>query len=741
MPPTPPALNGQHGSAGASSSLEQLSELFKPQQSFDYRHFLHFALRKSWILILCVIAGLIAALSYVARTPKVFQSRVVLEVDPVQQNYVSVQEVRPQNLGALDQLRTIEQSLNNRNLMLRVVRALDLTRNRDFMPSPEGGGAFKEDDLAGMMTGSINPIIRRGTRLIDVYVQHGDPKIAQLIGNSVGREYIRQSIERRSGTSETALQFLMEEAERLKEKVRKSELALQEYREQQGSTSFEAQENIVSDKLKDLNSKLTAVKTDRLRLAADYEQIRRSEGNVDKLMTIPSVFNHASVAELKKQMAELEAGIATLSGRYKDRHPKMITARSQFAEVQSNFRQAVLKLPALIYSDYEKSGQTERAFESALAEQEKVSLDQQKKSIRYKELQRDLETDRALFDSVLRRMKETDLTKGIQADPVSVSEAASFNPIPIKPDRSRSITLGVLLGLAAGTAIILLLMYLDSSVKTVDQAEKVFGLPALAAVPLVKDIVKLSPLVMAKDPNSVVAESFRSLRASLSLLGHEADRRIVLFTSALPGEGKSFSCTNYSISLAQQGLRVLLVDADMRRPSLHKTFGRKREDFVGLTEYLVGAATLAEAAHSTAVENLFLMTAGDRAPNPGRASCWPGLCGIAFRGAQVLRSGRGGHGPAHPGERHAADSALRAIRGDGGSGRKEPAQRRAASDRHDAEGGPPARWHGAQQDAAPLWHRLLLLLRGARLQRRRLRAVAALVKAARGQGMKPRATR
>ncbi len=616
MPPSPSALNGQNGSAAGSSSLEQLSELFKPQQSFDYRHFLHFALRKSWILILCVIAGLIAALSYVARTPKVFQSRVVLEVDPVQQNYVSVQEVRPQNLGALDQLRTIEQSLNNRNLMLRVVRGLDLTRNRDFMPPPEGGGTFKEEDLAGMLSGSINPIIRRGTRLIDVYVQHGDPKIAQLIGNAVGREYIRQSIERRSGTSETALQFLMEEAERLKEKVRKSELALQEYREQQGSTSFEAQENIVSDKLKDLNSKLTAVKTDRLRLAADYEQIRRSEGNVDKLMTIPSVFNHATVAEFKKQMAELEAGIATLSGRYKDKHPKMITARSQFAEVQSNFRQAVLKLPALIYSDYEKSAQTERSFEAALAEQEKVSLDQQKKSIRYKELQRDLETDRALFDSVLRRMKETDLTKGIQADPVSVSEAASFNPVPIKPDRSRSITLGVLLGLAAGTAIILLLMYLDSSVKTVDQAEKVFGLPALAAVPLVKDIVKLSPLVMAKDPNSVVAESFRSLRASLSLLGHEADRRIVLFTSALPGEGKSFSCTNYGISLAQQGLRVLLIDADMRRPSLHKTFAQKREDFVGLTEYLVGAATLTEAAHATAVENLFLMAAGDRAPNP-----------------------------------------------------------------------------------------------------------------------------
>jgi len=137
-------------------------------------------------------------------------------------------------------------------------------------------------------------------------------------------------------------------------------------------------------------------------------------------------------------------------------------------------------------------------------------------------LLRDLDTDRALFESVLKRMKETDLTKGIQADPVQIVEAASFNPGPIRPDRTRALTTGIMLGLAAGLGIILLLMYLDSSVKTVDQSEKVFGLPTLAAVPQLKDISQSTTLVMARDPNSVVAESFRSLRASLALLGPEA---------------------------------------------------------------------------------------------------------------------------------------------------------------------------------------------------------------------------
>lgn len=604
-----------NASPSPGRSIDQLSELFQTQSSFDYRHFLHFAISKFWILLLLVLAGLLIAISYIARTPKVYQSRVVLEVDTAPQSIVAIQDVRPQNLGALDQLRTIEQNLNNRTLMQRIVRALDLTRNPDFLPPPEGGGTYSEDALASTLGGMVNPLVRRGTRLIDIFVQHGDPKVAQLIANAIGREYIRQSIERRSGTSEMALQFLMEESERLKKKVRESEQALQDYRESQKSVSFENQENIVLDKLKDLNSKLTTVKADRMRLESDFAQIRQYEGNVEKLLTVPSITNHATVLDLKKEIQSLEASIATLAQRYKDKHPKMIGARTQLAEVQSNMRQNVLKLPTQMLSEFEKISSQERSFETALTEQEKNALDLSKKTIRYKELQRDLETDRALFESVLKRMKETDLTKGIQADPVQIVEAASFNPAPIRPDRTRAIATGLILGLASGIAIILLLMYLDSSVKTVDQAEKVFGLPTLAAIPQLKDLAESTTLVMARDPNSVVAESFRSLRASLALLGPESERRIILFTSALPGEGKSFCCTNYSISLAQQNLRTLVIDADMRRPSLHKIFDIPRSNS-GLTEYLVGTATLEKAVQKTDMENLFVLLGGEKAPNP-----------------------------------------------------------------------------------------------------------------------------
>ena len=606
---------GPAASPSPNRSIDQLSELFQTQGSFDYRHFLHFALAKSWIILLMLLAGLLISISYIARTPKVYQSRAVLEVDIAPQAILNVQDVRPQNLGALDQLRTIEQNLSNRTLMQRVVRALDLTRNSDFMPPPDGGVAYSEDALAGAMGGMVSPLIRRGTRLIDVFVQHGDPKMAQLIANSVGREYIRQSIERRSGTSEIALQFLMEESERLKKKVRDSEQALQDYREVQKSVSFENQENIVLDKLKDLNSKLTAVKADRMRLESDFAQIRQYEGNVEKLLTVASISNHPTVTDLKKEIQSLEANIATLSQRYKDKHPKMIAVRTQLGEVQSNLRQNVLKLPTQMQSEFEKTSAQERSFEAALSEQENSALGQSKKTIRYKELQRDLETDRALFESVLKRMKETDLSKGIQADPVQVVEAATFNPTPIRPDRTRAIATGIILGLAAGLGIILLLMYLDSSVKTVDQAEKVFGLPTVAAVPQLKDLAQDTTLVMARDPNSVVAESFRSLRASLALLGPEAERKITLFTSALPGEGKSFCCTNYSISLAQQNLRTLVIDADMRRPSLHKIFKIPRNN-AGLTEYLVGTATLEEAAQKTEMDNLFVLLGGEKAPNP-----------------------------------------------------------------------------------------------------------------------------
>ena len=581
---------------------------------FDYRVFLHQLLTKSWIVVLCLTAGLVLGFTYLYRTPKLYQSRLTLEVDMQEQRIAPVESLNNPNLSSLDELRTIEQNLRNRSLMERVARADDLADNRDFLPPSEDGKPYSVETIAGVLSNMVNPMIRRGTRLIDVVVVHTNPKLAQIIADSVGTEYIHQSMAKRTSGAVTAQEFLQSQAVDLKKKVTLDEQAIQKAREQ-GGVSLDQNENIISAKLKELNTRVTQAHSDRMRIEADSEKIERYKDDPAQLLTVPSIANHPTVVDIRNQITSVDAGIANLAQRYKDKHPKMIQARSQLAELQHAEREAVLRLPPLLKSEYNSLVENEKNLDTALADQEQASLKLNAASIPYNELLRDRDADRALYESVLKRIPETGMTTGLPTDPVQVVEPATYSPSPISPIPSRVLLLAVVGGLGAGVGIVALLYFLDRTVKTVDQAEHYLDLPVLAAVPDMKFPAHKGYLLMVKEPNATAAEAFRTLRAGLSLLGPENERKVLLFTSAVPSEGKSFSSTNYAVSLAQQGYRTLLIDADLRRPSLHKIFELERGG-PGITDCLVGRADLKTAAQTCEVANLFVLAGGAKAPNP-----------------------------------------------------------------------------------------------------------------------------
>ncbi len=587
-----------------------------PESSgFDYREFLHLLREKSWIVVLAVVLGALIAGIWIYRTPKIYQSRVVLEVEAEMDRIAPVEQIRSMNLQSLEQLRTIEQNLHARSLLLRVARAADLVHNPAFLPPSEDHKPYSEESIVNVLATEVNPMVRRGTRLIDVFVTHTDPAVAQKIADTVGIEYIKQSIEKRGGNARLAYDFLLEESEKLKKKVTASENALQSFREANGSVSFDERENIIEAKLKELNSKVTQAKTDRIRLEGDFAQINKFQKDPDQLLTIPSIANHPTVLEIKNQISNVNAGIAALAQRYKDKHPKMIQARSQLAELQKNQREAVLRLPPLLQSEYQNSIASEKSLGEALADQQKVALELNKQTIPFNELRREVDADKNLYESVLKRLNETDLTKGIQADPVQIQESAIFSNEPVGASPTRVMLMGTLGGLVVGLGLIALLNFMDRTLKTVDQAEYHTGLPVLGSVPDMLMSAHQGYRLMLEDPNSTAAEAFRTLRASLDLTGSEETRRIVLFTSAIPSEGKSFTCTNYAVSLAQQGKRTLLIDADLRRPTLHKIFATESKQ-LGVTDFLAGNADLVTGTVATEVPNLRLMTGGHRAPNP-----------------------------------------------------------------------------------------------------------------------------
>jgi polysaccharide biosynthesis transport protein len=700
-----------------SRNSEKLAEPYgQGLPGFDFRRYWHSFVERIWIVAICVLAGLFLALGNLARTPKLYQGHTLLEVQLQEPSFVptddSTTRMRSVFLASQEALRTIEQNLTNQALLARVVRSEGLAQDggrallgQSVVAEKSSSAAERtepsqaatktqnasgdttftavEEALGRSMVGMVKPAIRRGTRLIDLYVTHGDPAMAQRLAEAVGREYIRNSIERRASLSEDALRYLLEEEERLKRNLQKSEAAVAEYKAKNpdalqlggGTAATGSQQGagaggggsrggLVEDKLQTLSDKLTAAKADQIRLEGELQQVDQIGNNIDALLAIPSISAAAMVMDARRSVIQVEAAITTYALRYKDKHPKMIAAKASLAEAKDKLRQAVLAQPPLLRSVIEQIKATEASLQQALQSQQGVAVNLNRTAIGYQELARQAETDRALYESVLRQIKETNLSKDVKANAVSVIEHSPLPNFPVSPRPTKTILLGLLGGLAVGLAFVFGADALDRSIKTVDQAETTVGLPVFAAVPDTTDEGPVKRLkrrskafgssnyrVVVETPQSPAAEAFRNLRAALSLLGPEAERKVSLFTSAVPNEGKSFTSANYSLALAQQGYRVLLIDGDLRRPNVHKIFrfpnarNNSDEDSApGVTDCLVSEADIASAARqipageiqlvdesveltenilAAAGGQLFVLAGGRRAPNPAEILAGP----------------------------------------------------------------------------------------------------------------------
>ena len=697
-----------------SPNLEKLAEPYGERlPGFDFRRYWHSFVERIWIVAICVLAGLFLALGNLARTPKLYQAHTVLEVEIQEPSFVPTADyatrTRSAFLASQEALRTIEQNLTNQTLLARVVRSEGLAQDGGHAVLGQSVVADKsssatertepsqaanqtqnasgvttftplEEALGRGMAGMVHPAIRRGTRLIDLYVTHRDPAMAQRLVEAVGREYIRNSIERRASSSEEALRYLLEEEERLKRNLQKSEAAVTEYKEKnpdalqlgggtaatgsQGASGAGNRGGLVEDNLQDINTKLATARGEQIRLEGQLQQVDQLGNNIDALLAIPSISAAPMVATARTNIIQIEAAITTLALRYKDKHPRMMAAKASLAEAKVKLREAVLAQRPILRNTIDQIKATEASLQQALQSQQGVAVNLNRTAIGYQELARQAETDRALYESVLRQIKDTNLAKDVKANAVSVIEHSPLPNFPISPRPTRTILLGLLGGLAVGLAFVFGVDALDRSIKTVDQAESTLGLPVFAAVPDTTDEGPVSRLkrrtkafrssnyrVVVETPESPAAEAFRNLRAALSLLGPETERKVSLFTSAVPNEGKSFTSANYSLVLAQQGYRVLLIDGDLRRPNMHRIFrfpnarNNSDEDSVpGVTDCLVGEADVASAARqipageiqlvdeSMALTEsilaatggqLFILAGGQRAPNPAELLAGP----------------------------------------------------------------------------------------------------------------------
>jgi polysaccharide biosynthesis transport protein len=576
---------------------------------FDFVHLYHLLLSKAWMIILFVVISLAAAIGYLFWAPKIYESQAVIEVGQETPRVNNIQDFNTENgVDDADFLKTIEQALTSDTLLLHVVRANGLDKDPSFAPPKKDGSPYLDAELVSRFRSKVDVLVRRGTRLIDVKVGDTDPKRAQQLATSMVKEFVNQSFEQELGLSATASDYLRQEADHLKAKLQSAEQAVEKFREDHNAVSLEDKQNIIVEKLKDLNLKVTQARSERLKLEADVATIKQGKAKTpEELLMLSSVAALPVVATLRQELADKES-------KFK--------AESQLRGLQQSLNRTLVNVGNMVMQTYEAAKATEAKLMAELKEQEQAALDLNKIAIPYNALVREVETDRALYESVLTRMKVNNVAKGIWANNVRVIEVPLVAARPAKPAKIKILMLALLGGFVLGCGLVVGTDMADSSVRSVDQVEKITGLSVLTSVPESKRKNRDKVSALTSDPGSYEAEAFRSLRTARSFLGPEKDRKTVLFTSANPAEGKTYCSLNYAVALAQTGLRTLLVDADLRRPNLSKVILADKKA-PGLTDCLSGHANIMDCSEQTGIENLLILPAGERASKPAEllASC------------------------------------------------------------------------------------------------------------------------
>jgi len=589
-----------------------------PATSLDFDQLWFVVREKAWLILLCGLLGIFGGLAYIYHTPLTYYAQASIEVDanPVAPpGYNDVEQPEKDPIGE-DMAQTLLAGYRSRQFAQEVIEKYQLLENPEFLPPAANGQPHKLDDAVGALLGMERVGTVPGTRFINVGVMHADPAMAKELANMLASHIIEMSGSNESEKADEMISNLREQAKKASADLTKAETDLNEYIKKTKAVSLvESQDTVLTD-LRSKNGVLTTARAELIRLEADDEESQKHKDDPKALLEIASVANDPSILQYKQTIAELKAKIQVLALRYTDLHPKMIQANTQLADAQSGLDKAVLNIPALIHSKRIAAESRVTKYDSVVQDQEGQALKLDDDRIQYDVLSRNIETSRAAYDGVLNRLKELNVATSMSGTRMHIFEPATIPAEPLQARKSKTMVVSLIGGLILGLVLSFGLHMMDSSVKTVDQAEDVLGLTVLAAIPRQNPSrLRESSLALVKAPGSPVAEAFRSLRTSIFLAGKAKGRKIVLFTSSLAGEGKTFCSTNYATSLAQQGLSTLLIDADLRSPMIRTVMLNDRK-LAGLGELLSRKTNPTSSIHESEIENLWIMPAGDLLQNP-----------------------------------------------------------------------------------------------------------------------------
>jgi len=603
-------------SPARAGALVERDRTVEPQPRHDaddvlLRHLVSIVFRRRWLILGVLVASVSAAALYNHTVTPLYQARSRLLIEPSSSRVVTFRPVVDDEQGNVEYYQTQYEVLRSRALARRTVEKLNgsAARSTEEGPEPPELTGPISDLLDGL---GVSPV--KGSRLVDVKFTSSDPEYAARVANAVVQAYIEDKLQARLRAGREASAWLTERVAALRRQVDATQGTLQAYRERKDAVSLDDKQNIVVHKLEQLSSAVTAARTERIKRQAIYEQLRAAQQSGAPLDTLSPILSNEFIQKLKVDLAELQRERTQLAQQLGKLHPEMIRVETAIASAERRLDAEIAKAVDGIRNDFRAAEANERALVGALDAQQQEVLDLNRKSIGYGALQREANSTQQMFESVLQRVKEADLSSELPTSNARILDAAVVPDVPVWPRERLNLAVALIGGLVMGLGLVFGLEYLRPRIKTPEDIGDAFGLPLLGITPQIARIKTVLAGPGVNDLPPAFREALRGIRARILLSPNTADTRALAVTSTTSGEGKTLIASNLAISMALTGRRVLLADADMRRPTVHRLFELSRS--LGLSDIIANNAKISTAVQESSIEGLFVLPAGTPMESP-----------------------------------------------------------------------------------------------------------------------------
>ena len=599
------------------------------EREIDLKEILVLLRRHIYLFAAIIIIVMTFTVAQLYRMDKIYSSTATIEIEPKAANILgSDMEVVQSGasgsvLATKDYYATQYEIIKSRAVSQKVLETVPGDNVLEYLGfdlekiEPE---AINDIDPVAVLQEKITVEPQKNSNIVRISVEDKDPAKAAFLANAVASSYIEFNLEKKYFETKDAARWLMDQSVSLKQNLENSELTLFEFKQNNNvlATTFEAKQELLSNRIKKLTNTLTDQEIMRNALSAKIEEsasidINRPEDTFFKeLSKENSVFS-----KLKLKYIEIISKIDELEQLYGEKHPKVVALLAEKGHVENSFKSEVASVVNSYNLEMKMLDNEMKKNRKMLADTQKEAIDLNKLDINYNKLRRDVETNKKLYDIVLERSKEADLSALLKNNNIRMIDRALITKIPVKPKKKIVLLAGFVIALVLSSIAVFLVEFFDTKFKNFKDVETISQKPLLGIIPRFQQPEGSNFKEIAfedKSGKSLAVEAFRSLRTNLKLSNPDSKLKIMLVTSSIPHEGKTVVSSNLAVSYSVAGKKVLIVDADMRKPRVHKVFGLTNEK--GLSTLIVGEHSMDEVVNKNVYEGLDVVTAGIIPPNP-----------------------------------------------------------------------------------------------------------------------------